>query len=98
MCIHSQRCTGTPPIAAGVGLRPIHHELVMRERPAIAWFEVHAENFMRGGLLGEDLDRIATFYPLSLHAVGLSLGSAGGVSAEHVAALKTLCGRYAPVL
>lgn len=98
MPIPSHTSARTPPSGAGIGLRPVHHEEVMRERPSVAWFEVHAENFMRGGLLGEDLDRIAGAYPLSLHAVGLSLGSAGGLDGAHIDALRMLCHRYDPVL
>lgn len=87
-----------PPSRAGVGLRPRHHQRVRDERPAIPWFEVHAENFMAGNMLIEDLDDIARNYPISLHAIGLSLGSATGVNDAHVHALARLIDRYAPCL
>lgn len=90
----------TPPIRAGVGLRPRHHQRVRDERPAVAWFEVHAENFMAGGMLAEDLDDIAQAYPISLHAIGLSLGSATDAddAHAHAHALRRLIERYSPCL
>lgn len=87
-----------PPSSAGVGLRPRHHARVREQRPKVSWFEVHAENFMGGGMLAEDLDDIRRDYPISLHAVGLSLGSVGGVNPSHAKALKALIDRYSPCL
>ena len=93
-----QECAQAPPLAAGIGLRPCHHDVVMSEKPRLAWLEVHAENFMRPGLMREDLDRISKHYPVSLHAVGLSLGSTNGVDRDHVASLRQLTERYEPIL
>jgi uncharacterized protein (UPF0276 family) len=70
------RCAGHRPIpaCAGIGLHPAHQSRIIERRPRAAWFEVHTQNFAtRGGQLA-DLDAIAANYPLSLHAVGLSLG------------------------
>jgi hypothetical protein len=86
------------PPTAGVGLRPVHHAFVLEQRPPLPWFEAHAENFMSGGLLAEDLDEIAKTYPLSLHAVGLSLASADGLDAEHVKRFRALIERHRPSL
>ena len=55
----SKACVAAPPSRVGIGLRPRHHQRVRNERPSVAWFEVHAENFMAGGMLAEDLDDIA---------------------------------------
>ena len=65
------------PPAAGIGLRQPHYRLVRQTRPAIGWLEVHSENFFADG--GPELallDALRPDYPLSLHGVGLSLGSA----------------------
>ena len=68
------------PVRAGIGLRAAHHREVLAERPSIGWLEVHSENFFAdGGQVLHVLDRARSFYPLSLHGVGLSLGSASGV-------------------
>jgi uncharacterized protein (UPF0276 family) len=62
---------------AGVGLRAPHLQYVLAERPDVAWFEVHSENYYAdGGPALKALDRIRADYPLSLHGVGISLGSA----------------------
>lgn len=92
------RKVATPPARAGTGLRPRHHQRVRSEHPDISWLEVHAENFMAGGTMAEDLDEIRDHYPLSLHAVGLSLGSANGIDAAHAHGLKRLVDRYRPCL
>jgi uncharacterized protein (UPF0276 family) len=70
------RCAGYRPIPAraGIGLHPAHQPWIIERRPPAAWLEVHARNFIAQGGQLADLDAIAASYPLSLHAVGLSLG------------------------
>jgi uncharacterized protein len=82
--------------AIGVGLRAPHLAAFIADRPAIGWLEVHAENYMGGGAAPAQLDRIGRDYPLSLHGVGLSLGSAGGIDKAHLQRLKKLVERYEP--
>lgn len=86
------------PAAIGVGLRAPHIAEVIATRPAIGWLEVHAENYMGGGPALAQLDAIRRDYPLSLHGVGLSLGSAEGLDAEHLRRFKSLIGRTEPML
>jgi uncharacterized protein (UPF0276 family) len=86
------------PASAGIGLRFPHHRHVAETRPATAWFEVHAENYMAGGAPLAYLETIRCDYPISLHAVGLSLGSADPPDADHLARLKTLTDRIQPGL
>ncbi len=86
------------PARAGIGLRLPHQPMVANERPAAAWFEVHPENYMADEAALAELERVRAHYPLSLHAVGLSLGSAAGVDAAHVARLRDLSDRLAPGL
>jgi len=83
---------------AGVGLRSPHIAEVMRTRPAVPWFEVHAENYMSGGPTVRVLEQIRQDYPISIHGVGLSLGSADGLDARHLTRLKRLVERLEPVL
>lgn len=85
------------PAAAGIGLRLPHHEAVRHDRPAIAWLEVHPENYLTPAL-ADELAAFADRYPISLHAVGLSLGSACGLDAEHLLRLKDLERRIRPGL
>jgi len=90
----------TRPISAraGIGLRPLHHSGVIEQHPRVPWFEVHAENFVSHALLQRELDAIAADYPLSLHCVGLSLGSVALPERSHLQALRALLTRYQPRL
>jgi len=85
------------PIAAGIGLRAPHVGLVLAQRPKVPWLEFHSENyFADGGPALADLDRIRADYPLSMHGVGLSLGSTDPLDVTHLAKLKRLADRIEP--
>lgn len=87
------------PARAGVGLKPEHYQNILTSNPDIGWFEVHPENYMGAGGAGHHyLQQIRDKYPLSMHGVGLSLGSEEGLSTEQLAALKSLVDRYQPAL
>jgi uncharacterized protein (UPF0276 family) len=87
------------PASAGIGLRAAHHAEVLAKSPEVAWFEAHTENyFADGGGHVECLSRIRERYPLSLHGVGLSLGSTDPLNAPHLARLKRAVDRFAPAL
>lgn len=88
----------TIPAAIGIGLRASHVGEIIATRPVLGWLEVHPENYLGGGTAPARLDRIRHDYPLSLHGVGLSLGSAEGIDAEHLARIKTLIDRVQPFL
>lgn len=90
---------GPIPACAGIGLRAIHHDALVRERPAVGWIEAHTENyFHEGGAAVRALERARADYPLSLHGVGLGLGSADGVDREHLARVKSAIARFEPAL
>jgi uncharacterized protein (UPF0276 family) len=87
------------PASAGIGLRFPHVEHVLAARPAVSWFEVHSENyFAEGGPAIAALERVRAAYPVSLHGVGLALGSFGPLDEAHVAKLKRLVDRIEPAL
>lgn len=87
------------PSCAGVGLKPQHYDEILGTAPDIGWFEVHAENYMgAGGLPHRFLTDIRARYPLSLHGVGLSIGSAGPLDRDHLNRLKSVHDRYEPAL
>jgi uncharacterized protein (UPF0276 family) len=89
------------PLAAraGVGLRHPHVQHFLDERPHTAFLEVHSENYMsEGGPRRRALFDLAGAYPLSLHGVGLSLGSAEGVDRAHLVRLARLLSDYRPAL
>jgi uncharacterized protein len=87
---------GPIPARAGIGLRFRHHRVVIDSKPAVAWFEVHTENYMGGGAPLRDLDAIRRDYPISLHGVGLSVGSAEGIDPGHLARIREVKERVEP--
>ncbi|QDQ27317.1 DUF692 domain-containing protein [Chitinimonas arctica] len=86
----------TLPRAAGIGLRLPHIREVLDTRPAVAWFEVHAENFFGGGANLAALQAVRADYPLSLHGVGMGLGSVTALDAAHLAHFRRLIERLEP--
>ncbi|MBK8533642.1 MAG: DUF692 domain-containing protein [Candidatus Competibacteraceae bacterium] len=90
---------GSIPARAGIGLRAEHYDAVLETQPPVGWLEVHSENYFgAGGKPLDYLERIRAHYPLSLHGVGLSIGSTDPLNRRHLAALKTLIRRFEPAL
>ncbi|SPB12735.1 hypothetical protein NOV72_00042 [Caballeronia novacaledonica] len=88
---------GTLPCRSGVGLKAEHYRTVIETWPDVGFFEVHAENYMgAGGPPHRYLSAVRERYPLSLHGVGLSIGSDGALDRAHLRRLETLIARYAP--
>lgn len=88
-----------PPHApVGIGWRHPHYADLMEQRPALDFIEVHSENFFGdGGAALAVLVQGREHYPVSLHGVGLSLGSADGLDDWHLARLARLVDRIDPV-
>jgi len=87
------------PSAVGLGLRYQHYQEVLETKPNIGWFEVHSENYFgKGGAPLHFLEKIREEYPISLHGVGLSLGSVDALDARHLALLKELVAKIEPGL
>ena len=82
----------------GIGLRQPHYAQVLDETPALGFVEVHSENFFaEGGAALAVLHEARSHYPVSLHGVGLALGSAAGIDPWHLDRLHRLVQRIAPV-
>jgi uncharacterized protein (UPF0276 family) len=87
------------PEGVGVGLRHAHYAEFLAAIPAVDWVEVHSENYFGDG--GYDLHVLETVrrdLPVSLHGVGLGLGSAVPLDTAHLARLKRLCERIEPAV
>lgn len=82
----------------GIGLRHAHFAAVAERRPALGFVEVHSENFFGGGAPVAWLERFRADYAVSLHGVGLSLGSADPLDEAHLARLEALARRIEPAL
>ena len=87
------------PAGAGIGLRAPHHREFLERQPGIPWVEVHSENFFaEGGRQIDVLDAVRRNYGISLHGVGLSIGSTDALSGQHLKSLKRLVDRIRPAL
>ncbi len=88
-----------PELGFGVGLRAEHYQTVLGERPNIDWFEALTENYMdtRGRPLSV-LEAVRRDYPVALHGVALSIGSADPLDRKYLRSLKELSDRIEPVL
>lgn len=85
------------PSASGVGFKPEHFNAICAEAQPVGFFEVHAENYMgAGGMPHAQLSKLREDYSLSIHGVGLSIGSMQSLDREHLSRLRMLCDRYQP--
>jgi uncharacterized protein (UPF0276 family) len=85
------------PASAGVGFKAEHFSSIAAAAQPLGFFEVHAENYMgAGGAPHAQLGYLRERYALSIHGVGLSIGSMQPLDCEHLARLKSLCDRYQP--
>ena len=86
-----------PALGYGVGLRPPHYQEVIANRPAVDWFEVISENFLvAGGRPLAVLERVRAHYPVVLHGVSLSIGSADPLDRGYLTRLRALADRIEP--
>ena len=84
---------------AGVGLRSDHYREITELLPPIRWLEGHSENYFgAGGQALAYLEALRERYPLSLHGVGMSLGSTDPLDQTHLKKLKVVCQRFEPQL
>lgn len=85
------------PCRVGVGFKPQHFREINDDRQPVGFFEVHAENYMgAGGPPHAQLGRLREDYALSMHGVGLSIGSMQPLNRDHLLRVKAVCDRYEP--
>ncbi len=85
---------GLPDLGFGVGLRTVHFPHILRNQPAVDWFEVLSENFLdTGGRPLYVLDQVAERYPIVLHGVSMSVGSTDPIDFDYLKKLKALAAR-----
>ncbi len=89
--------TSELPDRCGVGFKPEHFSEINSVRQPIGFFEVHAENYMgAGGPPHAQLGKLREDYAISVHGVGLSIGSMQALDPDHLDRLKKICDRYEP--
>ena len=82
---------------AGVGLRSQHYRHILEQLPTIPWFEALSENYFGdGGQPLHYLEQVRSHYPVTLHGVGMSLGSTDPLDYTYLGKLKTLAERIEP--
>ncbi len=92
---HRHSAAGYP---VGIGWRHPHYAALLEQQPALDFIEVHSENFFApGGAALSVLHKGRDLYPVSLHGVGLSLGSATGIDSWHLEQLARLVQAIEPV-
>jgi uncharacterized protein (UPF0276 family) len=83
----------------GIGLRKEHFDRILDERPPVAWFEAVSENFLvDGGRPRHVLERVRRDYPVALHGVSLSIGSAQPLDRHYLRRLAELAGWVEPAI
>lgn len=92
-----------PSVAAGlgigVGLRAPHYREFLEHRPKVDWLEIHSENYFNaGGWDAHVLEQLRLDYPISMHGVGMGIGSAQGFSERHLERVHELAKRIEPAL
>jgi len=86
-----------PHLGFGLGLRKEHYDTVLRDKPAVDWFEVLTENYLvAGGKPLYYLDKIRADYPMAMHGVSLSVGGTDPLDEEYLCQLKGLAQRIEP--
>lgn len=82
---------------AGIGLRLAHLAEMVATRPSLGWLEAHLENFLANPHAGELLIELSADYRVSLHTVGISIGSASGIDRLHLNRLRALVDAIDPI-
>lgn len=84
------------PYSPGIGLRLAHLSEIVATRPRCGWLEIHPENFLANPHAEELLVELSTDYPISLHSVGISAATAGGIDVAHLHRIRDLANAIHP--
>ncbi|TDO97273.1 DUF692 domain-containing protein [Marinomonas balearica] len=84
-------------VQSGVSLKPAYYHDILAHRPPVGFFEIHAENYLSEGGPGPFyLEKIRSLYPITIHGVGMSIGSETPLDQEHLIRVKSLVDRFEP--
>jgi uncharacterized protein (UPF0276 family) len=86
-----------PAPSAGIGLRLPHLAEAAAGARSLPWLEVHPENFLANPHARELLLDISKHCRISLHTVGLSVGSADGLDRRHLKRIRELVDCVDPI-
>lgn len=83
----------------GISLKPDHYDQILLQKPDIGWVEIHSENyFAMGSYNFQKLKQIREHYPISVHGIGMSLGSANRLDKKHLQQVKHLIDAIEPFM
>lgn len=86
-----------PDLGFGLGLRSVHYNEIIETKPKVDWFEAITENYMViGSKPFRYLEKVAEFYPIVLHGVGMGIGNISGVNKDYLKDLKILIDHIKP--
>ena len=86
-----------PYLGFGLGLRTVHYETILNEKPPIDWFEIITENYLvPGGKPLYYLDKIRENYAMVMHGVSMSIGSCDPIDWDYLKQVKALANRIQP--
>ena len=85
------------PKTSGIGLRLVHLSEMVATRPCCSWLEIHPENFLANAHAKELLIDLSSNYPISLHSVGISVGTASGIDKMHLRKIRELANTIDPL-
>lgn len=86
-----QNISSNRPISrTGIGLRSCHYQHILTYQPDIPWFEALTDNYLNDPVALDYLIEIRKHYPVTLHGVGLSLGSTDPLDRDYLKKLKNL--------
>lgn len=84
-------------LGMGLGLRSEHYQYILEHLPAVGWFEILTENYLvDGGNPLYFLDKIRENYPMVMHGVSLSIGSADPINFDYLKKVRQLADRIQP--
>jgi hypothetical protein len=86
------------PSRAGIGLRLPHIAEMVAAQPQVGWLEIHPENFLANPHACALLVELSRTYPVSVHSVGISVGSATGIDRKHLERVRNLVSRIEAAL
>jgi uncharacterized protein len=86
------------PIKSGISLKPAYYQTILEHHPDVGFFEIHAENYLsQGGPAIHYLEKIAQYYPITIHGVGMSIGGTEAINKDHLKRVRQLVERIEPI-
>lgn len=81
----------------GLGLRSVHYDYVLKNKPSVDWFELITENYLApGGRPRAIIRQIREHYPVVLHGLSFNIGTDEPLDETYLKQLKALIADIQP--